>query len=163
VCFTRTNFYKLGASARRPGALSLSRPQHLGGDLPRTRARQDGRSCFPSLLGSMGLGMSGKRRERIASRMEQAPRRSALGDGLACETPMSPVPIPLALGRAASGRAAVHSATALSSDLARAAWRAGSGSGAAFASHGVVSHFSLPPGWFTAPTMAWPPSFTFTC
>ena len=114
-------------------------------------------------LVSMCFGMSGKRRERIASRMEQAPRRLALGDRLARESPMSPVPIPLGLWRAASGRAAVHPATALSSDLGRAAWRAGSGSGAAFASHGVVSHFSLPPGWFTAPTMAWPPSFTFTC
>ena len=114
-------------------------------------------------LVSMCLGMSGKRRERIASRMEQAPRRSALGDGLACESPVSPISIPLALGRAASGRAAVHPATALSSDLGRAAWRACSGSSAAFVAHGVVSHFSLPPGWFTAPTMAWPPSFTFTC
>jgi hypothetical protein len=107
-------------------------------------------------LVSMCLGMSGKRRERIASRMEQAPRRLALGDRLARESPMSPVPIPLALWRAASGRAAADSATALSSDLGRAAWRAGSGPGAAFALHGVVSHFSLPPGWFTAPTMAWP-------
>jgi hypothetical protein len=40
-------------------------------------------------LVSMCLGMSGKRRERIASRMEQAPRRLALGDGLARESPMS--------------------------------------------------------------------------
>jgi hypothetical protein len=84
-------------------------------------------------LVSMCLGMSGKRRERIASRMEQAPRRLALG-GLARESPMSPVPIPLALGRAASSRAGVHPATALSSDLGRAAWRARSGSSAAFAS-----------------------------
>jgi hypothetical protein len=114
-------------------------------------------------LVSMCLGMSGKRRERIASRMEQAPRRSALGNGLARESPMSPVPIPLSLGRAASGGAAMHSATALSSDLGRAAWRACSGSSAALVAHGVVFHFSLPPGWFTAPTMAWPPSFTFTC
>jgi hypothetical protein len=111
----------------------------------------------------MAVGMSGKRRERIASRMEQAPRRSALGDGLACESPVSPISIPLALGRAASGGAAVHPATALSSDLGRAARCARSGSGAAFSAHGVVSHFSLPPGWFTAPTMACPPSLTFTC
>jgi hypothetical protein len=102
-------------------------------------------------------------RERIASRSEQAPRGLALGDGLACETPMSPVPIPLALGRAASGRAAVHPATAFSCDLGRSAWRARSGSGAALVTHGVVSHFLLPPGWLTAPTMAWPPSLTFTC
>ena len=108
-------------------------------------------------------GMSGKRRERIASRMEQAPRGLALGDGLACETPMSPIPIPLALGRAAAGRAAVHPATALSSDLGRAAWRTRSGSSTTAVAHGVVSHFSLPPGWFTAPTMACPPSLTFTC
>jgi hypothetical protein len=85
---------------------------------------------------SMCLGMSGKRRERIASRMEQAPRRLALG-GLARESPMSPVPIPLALGRAASSRAGVHPATALSSDLGRAAWRARSGSSAALITHGV--------------------------
>jgi hypothetical protein len=102
-------------------------------------------------------------RERIASRPEQHPRGLALGDGLARESPVSPIPIPFALGRATSGRAAVHPATALSSDLGRAAWRAGSASGAAFAAHGVVSHFSLPPGWLTAPTMAWPPSLTLTC
>jgi hypothetical protein len=107
--------------------------------------------------------MSRERRERVTSRSEQAPRRSTLGDGLACESPVSPISIPLALGRAASGRAAVHPASALSSDLGRAAWGAGSGSGAAFVVHGVVSHFSLPPGWLTAPTMACPPSLTFTC
>jgi hypothetical protein len=94
---------------------------------------------------SVCLGMSGKRRERIANRMKQAPRRSALGDGLACEAPVSPISIPLALGRAASGSAAMHSATALSSDLGRAAWRARSGSSAALVAHGVVFHFSLPP------------------
>jgi hypothetical protein len=85
-------------------------------------------------------------RERIASRSEQAPRGLALGDGLACESPMPPIPIPLALRRSAARRAAMHSATGLSSDLARAAWRARSGSGAALVTHGVVSHFSLPPG-----------------
>ena len=85
-------------------------------------------------------------RERIASRPEQLPRGLALGDGLARESPVSPISIPLANGRAASGRAAMHSATGLSSDLARAAWRARSGSGAALVTHGVVSHFSLPPG-----------------
>jgi hypothetical protein len=107
--------------------------------------------------------MSRERRERIASRMEQAPRGLALGDGLACEAPVSPISIPLALGRAASGRAAMHSATALSRDLWGSAWRARSGSSAALVAQGVVSHFSLPPGWFRAPTMAWPPSLTFTC
>jgi hypothetical protein len=62
-----------------------------------------------------------------------SPASLGAGDGLARESPMSPVPIPLALGRAASGRAAEHPATAFSSDLGRVAWRAGSGSGAAFA------------------------------
>src|SRR5947209_5509358 len=94
---------------------------------------------------AMSLGMSGKRGEHLMSRSEQASRGMALCDGLARESPMSPIPIPLALGCPAASRAAMHSATALASDLGRAAWRAGSGSGAAFAAHGVVSHFSLPP------------------
>ena len=97
-------------------------------------------------LVSMCLGMSGKRRERIASRMEQAPRRSALGYGLACEPPMSPIPIPLDLGCAAASRAAMHPATAFSRHLGRSAWRAGSCQSTALVAHGVVSHFSLPPG-----------------
>jgi hypothetical protein len=100
---------------------------------------------------NLRVGMSGNHREHVMSRSEQAPRALALGDGLACESPVSPIPIALALGRAAAGRAAMHPATPFSSDHGRAAWPAGSGSGAAFAAHGVVSHFSLPPGWFTAP------------
>jgi hypothetical protein len=56
-------------------------------------------------LVSMCLGMSGKRRERIASRTEQAPRGLALGDGLACETPVFPISIPFLLGRATASRA----------------------------------------------------------
>jgi hypothetical protein len=49
--------------------------------------------------------MTASAHQYIASRMEQAPRRSALGDGLARESPVSPVPISLTLRRA------VHSAT----------------------------------------------------
>ena len=66
-----------------------------------------------------------KRRERITSRSKQVPCCHPLGDGLACESPVSPVPIPLALGRAAARRATMHPATAFSSDLGRSAWRAG--------------------------------------
>jgi hypothetical protein len=105
--------------------------------------------------------MSGeRRREQVTSRSEQTPRGLALGDGIASEPPVSPIPVSLALRRSASGRAAMHPATALPRDLGR---RAGSGPSAALAAHGVVPHFLLPPGWFTAPTMAWPPSLTFTC
>ena len=60
---------------------------------------------------------------------------------------MSPVPIPLALGRAASSRAAMHPATGLAGDR----WATGMARrivserriGPAY---GVVSRFSLPPG-----------------
>jgi hypothetical protein len=52
---------------------------------------------------TISVDVSGKRRERATSRSEQAPRRSALGDGLACESPVSPISIPLALGRALTG------------------------------------------------------------
>ena len=45
-----------------------------------------------------------KRRECVTSRSEQVPCCHPLGDGLACELPVSPVPIPLALGRAAGRR-----------------------------------------------------------
>jgi hypothetical protein len=97
------------------------------------------------------------------SGLEQVPRRSALGDGLACESPMSPIPVPLGLGRSAACRAAMNSATAFSCYLGRSAGSTGTGSRTALVAHRVVSHFSPPPGWFTAPTMAWPPSLTFTC
>ena len=90
--------------------------------------------------------MSGKRREHVMSRSEQASRGLALCDGLAREPPMSPIPIPLALGCAAAGRAAMHPATGLAGDLERTAGRTGTGSRAAVSAHGVVFHFPPPPG-----------------
>jgi hypothetical protein len=112
-------------------------------------ARRAAHNCTPLQMAarpsSINLGMSGNHRERVMSRPEQPPRGLALGDGLARESPVSPIPIPFALGRVASGRAAVHPATALSSDLGRAAWRAGSASGAAFAAHGLSLIFRYPP------------------
>jgi hypothetical protein len=65
--------------------------------------------------------MSGEGREHVTGGSKHASRRLPLGDGLACEPPMSPVPIPLAFGRAAPARAAVHPATGLAGDLWRAA------------------------------------------
>ena len=64
-----------------------------------------------------------KCRECVTSRSEQIPCCHPLGDGLVCESPVSPIPIPLALGRAATRSAAMHSATGLTSDRWRLAWR----------------------------------------
>jgi len=83
-------------------------------------------------LVSMCLGMSGKR--RVAWRSATAWHVNR------------PCPFPFALGRAASSRAAVHPATALSNALGRAAWRARSGSSAALITHGVGVRGS----WFRA-------------
>ena len=60
------------------------------------------------------------------SRSEQASRGLALCDGLARESPMSPIPIPLALGCPTACRTAMHPATAFSRHLGRSAWRSGS-------------------------------------
>ena len=85
--------------------------------------------------------MSGKRREHVMSRSEQASRGLALCDGLAREPPMSPIPIPLALGAPLPSAPAVHPATGLAGDLERTAGRTGTGSRAALNAHGVVFHF----------------------
>jgi hypothetical protein len=102
-------------------------------------------------------------RQQIAAILDQCRETPSFIDRLRSEASVTIFPVALPFRRTTAGRAAMHSATALAGDLWGSAWRACSGSSAALVAHGVVFHFSLPPGWFTAPTMAWPPSFTFTC